>query len=111
MVYLSQEAIDAVFRFVLTLPSGSEIVFTFTQPPTTDPVTGRTRSRMAERAALVGEPWQTRITPEDLVSYLQNLGFSEITIPTPAEIDVLYIQNRKDGLHAAPRSSLARAIV
>ncbi|HEX2620843.1 MAG TPA: class I SAM-dependent methyltransferase, partial [Phototrophicaceae bacterium] len=114
MVYLTQDAIDAVFQFVLSLPPTSEIVFTFTQPRTS------TRSEqsqkqhypgLAELAAHYGEDWKTLITTDDLVNYLQGLGFTAITLPTQTEIDTGYIQNRQDGLQASLRMAIASAIV
>lgn len=111
MVYLSQEANDAVFRFILSLPRSSEIVFTFSPPASEDYTPSPGRASLADLAARGGEPWLTRIAPDDLVNYLLELGFSSVTLPTPEQIDAWYIGDRQDGLRASPRSTIASAIV
>jgi methyltransferase (TIGR00027 family) len=106
MVYLTRDAIDAVLRFVTTLPTGSEIVLTFTQPrPLLRP------SPLATIAATYGEPWKIYFTEEELHDYLTHLGFSSVVMPTPHEITAWYFQQRKDGLSASPRKNLLRASV
>ncbi len=106
MVYLSQDAIDEVLRFVVSLPRGSEIVLSFTQPPPQGMA-----SRLADRAAALGEPWKTRLTAGELVQYLRDMGFLAVTVPPPSELGAYYIGQRQDGLHLSPRSNLASAIV
>jgi len=99
MAYLSMEAIEAVFRFVASLPPTSEIVFTFA----TTTENGRKNSNStAARAAAHGEPWLTRIDPDTLVRKLQKLGFSKISFLTPADAAACYFRDRRDGL-PAPR--------
>ncbi len=110
MVYLSEEAIDGVLRLVVSLPRSSEIVFTFSQPAPADK-SAPGRPSLAERAAVKGEPWRTRITPDDLVRYLKAMGFSAVKLLTPAEIDEGYIGDRQDGLQAPQRTSMASAMV
>jgi methyltransferase (TIGR00027 family) len=106
MMYLTQEATDAVFRFVASLPRGSEIVLTFSSP-----ATDQHPNPLAERAGQLGEPWKTYFTPEALIAYLQNLGFTLITLPEPDEIAMRYIGARQDGLFASQRRNLARVMV
>ena len=99
MVYLSEEAIDGVLRLVISMPRSSEIVFTFSQPAPADK-SDPGQPSLAERAAVKGEPWRTRIAPDDLVRYLKIMGFSEVKLLTPAKIDEDYIGARRDGLRA-----------
>ena len=106
MIYLSQDAIDAVMKFAASRPHHSEIVFTFSQPHNEQDQSG-----FAESAAKVGEPWKAYITSDDLIEYLRRLGFTEITIPAPAEIEAWYIRNREDGLRTPQRSTIASAII
>ncbi len=110
MMYLTQEAIDAIFKFVVALPQCSEIVFTFAPPPTGE-AKDRVYAALIERAANVGEPWITLITPEELAQYLSTLGFAQVFIPTPTEISARYTANRTDGLRTSARSTLASAII
>jgi methyltransferase (TIGR00027 family) len=105
-VYLSMEAIDAIFRFVVTLPALSEIVFTFAQKK--QPETLRSS---AERAAEVGEPWKTFIRPEDMAWKLCKMGYSSFRILQPEEAEELYYSGREDGLPPPRRGGIGIAIV
>ena len=69
------------------------------------------RSPLAERAASHGEPWQYYITPEDLTQQLGALGFRQVSMPTPAEIDARYMRGRQDGLFVLDRLSIVSASV
>jgi methyltransferase (TIGR00027 family) len=109
MVYLTEAAADAVFKFVVSLPRGSEMVFTFAQPLKDHLTT--TGPTIAELAAQVGEPWKLFITPDDLRARLANFGYTEVIIPGAKELHEWYIGNRTDGLYASPRVSIARAVV
>src|SRR6185295_7352687 len=55
-MYLTEDAIDAVLRFVASLPRGSELVLTFAHPDPPDSPGGR----LAAAAAALGEPWLSR---------------------------------------------------
>ena len=110
MVYLSQAAVEDVFRFAVSLPPASEIVFTFSQPLPRSRA-NRVTPTLAERAASHGEPWKMFITPQALARHLLELGFSSVIVPTPDEINARYIGQRQDGLHASPRATLASAVI
>ena len=103
-VYLSKEAVDAVFQFVSTLPKGSELVFTFAQERLSMNYT-------AARAAEAGEPWVTYFRPEDLSRKLYELGFSAVHFLEPEEAWKTYYINRQDGLTSPSLASIASAIV
>jgi methyltransferase (TIGR00027 family) len=92
--YLSTEAIEAVFRFVSSLPKTSELIFTFASPPY-----GRS-PLLAAITAAHGEPMRTRFEPNDLAQRLHSLGFSSVTFLSASEADALYFRGRHDGLHA-----------
>jgi len=92
-VYLSMEAIDAVFNFVISLPPSSEMVFTFAQKRPIDAI-----HATAVRAAEVGEPWKTYIRPEELGWKLAKMGFSSLYVLPPEEARELYYTGREDGL-------------
>lgn len=111
MVYLTMDASDAVFRFVASLPSSSEIVFTFAGPERPRPDEEPGRPGLADLAAGVGEPWLTRIESEDLLEHLRTFPFSSVTLLSPAEIDERYIRGRTDGLRAPRESRIMSAIV
>lgn len=104
-MYLTEAAVDAVFRFVGALPAGSRMVLTFAQPED-----GGT-SNLADLAASVGEPWITRFTPEDLTAALRRAGFATVKILDAEEARERYFRNRADGLPAPRRASIAYAEV
>jgi methyltransferase (TIGR00027 family) len=102
-MYLTTEAIDAVFRFVAALPPSSELVFTFAS-------TEAGGGALAARAAAVGEPWQTRLDGEQLRTELPHLGFSAGSFLEPGEA-ARYFEGRRDGLAASRRTSIASVTV
>ena len=111
LVYLSAQAIDAVFRFVAALPPSSEMVFTFAQQAGAGSDDPRDRDSAATAAAAVGEPWLTRFEPALLVQELHRFGFSDVSLLTSADIERRYFRNRRDGLRAPRRMRLVRAAV
>lgn len=102
-VYLSTEAIEAVFRFVSSLPKTSELIFTFASPPYGRP------PLLAAIAAAHGEPMRTRFEPNDLAQRLYSLGFSSVTFLSASEADALYFRGRHDGLHARRKVGIVTA--
>jgi methyltransferase (TIGR00027 family) len=110
--YLTSDAIDETCRFVLSLPPSSEIVFSFVVPP--DVLSGPEAGLVAiaaQRAAAMGEPWLTRLYPDQFKSKLRALGFSAATHLTPAETRERYFKNRRDGLRERLGEQLMRAVV
>ena len=104
LIYLTREAVEAVFQLVAGFPVGSEIAFTFSAPDSAN-------SNLAQRVSLLGEPWQTHFDPDVLTDDLHALGFSAITFLTANEAERLYFQGRSDELHAPRRGGIAAAVV
>ena len=104
LVYLTRDAVDAIFELVAGFPQGSEIAFTFSTPD-------RARSEMADRVSSLGEPWQTHFNPDELVQHLAALGFQETSILKTDEAERALYQGRDDGLHAPRRGGIAAAVV
>jgi methyltransferase (TIGR00027 family) len=104
LVYLTREAVDAVFRLVAAFPTSSEIVFTFSTSESS-------LTDLAERASALGEPWQTHLEPQSLVDDLRALGFSEISFLSLKEAERHYFQGRSDGLLVPRRGGIAAAIL
>lgn len=100
-MYLTRPAVQAVFSFVGSLPSGSRMVFTFAQPEEGG------ASHLADLAASVGEPWITRFAPEDLTATLHNAGFTGVKVLAPEEARDRFFLGRADGLPAPRRASIA----
>jgi methyltransferase (TIGR00027 family) len=112
MQYLTTDAVDAVFRFVRSLPRSSEIVFSFIVPP--EAVSGLEADALAlaaERAATAGEPWLTRPDADELRRTLRTMGFSEVIHFNPEQARESYFAGRQDGLRERHGEQLMRAIV
>jgi methyltransferase (TIGR00027 family) len=103
-VYLTREAVDAVFQLVAAFPASSEIAFTFSPPESA-------LSGLADRASALGEPWRTHFEPELLERDLHALGFSAVSFLSLEEAAQTYFQGRSDGLHVPPRGGIGAAIV
>jgi O-methyltransferase involved in polyketide biosynthesis len=101
-VYLSEGAVDSIFRFVGSLPAGSEIAFTFTQPGGDD--------RLALRVAAIGEPMRSNFEPSDVEAKLRSAGFRQVSLLSVDEI-VALLGPRNDALSAPGRMSIGAAIV
>ena len=110
--YLSRDAIDATFRFVVSLAPRSEIVFSILLPH--EAVPGPEAERMADaarRAAEVGEPWLTRLMPEEVSAKLEAMGFSSVVALTPEQARDRYFSDRRDGLRERQGERLILATV
>ena len=102
LVYLSEEAVGSVFRFVGSLPQGSEIAFTFTQPGGDE--------RLALRVAALGEPMRSQFEPADVEARLRAAGFRDVLLLSVDETNAL-LGSRTDALSAPRRMSIGAAIV
>ena len=110
--YLTEAAIGSTLEFVLSLPAGSGIVFSFIVADTLlDLDRRRDSAAVAIRAASVGEPWITRFEPADLRRWLLEMGFAQVQLLTPEWADQLYFSRRRDGLEAPRETWLIRAVV
>ena len=110
--YLAAEAIDLIFRFVRSLPQGSEIVFELIVPDDLMPADeAGVFAAAASMAAERGEPWLTRLRPAELQSRLTALGFSQVTHLPPDAANERYFRERHDDLAAWSAAQMMRAIV
>jgi methyltransferase (TIGR00027 family) len=111
LVYLDEASIEAIFRFVVSLSRGTELIFTFS-PKNPDAANQfGDESKLAEKVAALGEPMRTHHDPSALRQQLLKYGFSEVSFLEPEESHRLYFENRSDDLPAPRHSSIARAIV
>jgi methyltransferase (TIGR00027 family) len=100
--YLTEAAFDQSLRFVLSAPAQSEIIFSFVAADAVlaaDDVT--LVNAFAAQFAAMGEPWLLRFVPEQLISQLAVMGFSQVFHLAPEEANRRYFQGRRDGLNAA----------
>jgi methyltransferase (TIGR00027 family) len=108
--YLSLPAIDATLRFVVAVPSPTTIVLSFMLPDIDLPSDEAAAARqVAYDAAIAGEPWLTRISPQDLAVRLTQLGFRKVIHLSPEEANALYFAGRRDGLRAPHVAQLMSA--
>ncbi len=111
-MYLKEEAVDEVFKSISEFPAGSEIVFTFTQPPESLPGDEISfHSSLAEAVAGVGEPFVSFFTIKAMEEKLRNSGFKEIGFLSPEEAEERYLQRRPLDLHLPKRSGIAYAVL
>jgi methyltransferase (TIGR00027 family) len=102
LIYLSREAVDAVFQLVAAFPAPSEIVFTYSTAESA-------HSELADRVRSLGEPWQTHFDPQTLTQDLHAFGFAAISFLSPEEAEQTYFRGRSDGLEAPRRGGIASA--
>ena len=110
--YLTPAALEATFRFVLSLPFSSEIVFSFILPQVE--ISGLEAEALliaSRRSAEVGEPWLARFRADELAMRLKSMGFSQVVHLTPEEAASRYFRDRQDGLRERRGEQLMRAIV
>jgi O-methyltransferase involved in polyketide biosynthesis len=74
--YLTEPAFDQTLRFVFSMPSPSEFVFSFVAtdavlPPDDVAVV----KAFGAQFAAIGEPWLSRFAPEELAAKLSAMGF------------------------------------
>jgi methyltransferase (TIGR00027 family) len=110
--YLSWGAIEALFRFAGSLPSQSEIVFSFSPPDEAleghDLTVALHASGLAES---MGEPWKTRMTASEISNLFANLGYGEVFHLTPELAQERYFAGRNDSLRAPHVEQLIAAIM
>lgn len=111
-VYLTEEAVEDVFRELGRFPAGSEVAFTFSQPREPESMIRKIRKRpsLATMAANAGEPWLTYYEPEKLRWMLLEAGFSDVYFLTPDDSRAKYFRGRPVDLPVPRRSSIASAI-
>ena len=108
--YLTLPAIDATLKVVAALPQPSTIVLSFMLPDDDLPPEEVAAARaVANEAARKGEPWPSRIAPQDLADRLNRLGFREVIYLSPAEASTRYFAGRRDGLRAPRVAQLMSA--
>ncbi len=105
LMYLTEEAVDAILQFAASMPRSGEIVFSFANQSDSQP------SVIERNAEALGEPWLTKFHPEELEQKLRKLGFSDIQFLTPQMIAERYLRDRQDGLVVPRRASIVSAKV
>lgn len=105
MMYLEPAAVDTVFRTIAAWPAPSEIIYSFAPPA------GPGEDRLARRAAGVGEPWRTRMEPDQLRDDLLETGFSHVAFLGIEEAEERYFPPGPGRLDPPRRVSIGIAEV
>lgn len=106
LIYLTKDTVDKIFRFLGTLPSKSEFVFTASQKKSDE-----YRAVTAERVAQAGEPWLTYFDEDELIAQLKSCGFRDAAFLTPDKAKSLYFENNYLKIPPPTTSGIVRAII
>ena len=110
--YLSEVALDLTLQFVLSMPATSEIVLTFVLPEDARPADEAALvAAFAVRSGEMGEPWVTQFLPEELLTKLRAMGFSNVFHLSPADAGLRYFRDRRDGLNTWVTEQMMKATV
>ena len=110
--YLTEEALDETLDMVRVMVPSSQIVFSFVLRDGDLPEDEAAWAREdAEFCAAKGEPWLTRLGPDQLRLKLLKIGFSKVSHLSSEEADQLYFRGRPDGLRMCTIEQMMRAIV
>ena len=106
-MYLAEEAVWSVLRYVMDRPAGSAVVFDYALPAASlNPLQRAARAAMASRVARVGEPWTAFFEPGTLDAGVRRLGAQTVVDLDGAAINARYFASRSDGLHVASSGHL-----
>jgi methyltransferase (TIGR00027 family) len=110
--YLDRGSVEALLRFAAMLKFQSEIVFSFVASD--DELSGDELDltvRFLARTEAMGEPWKTRLRPQELSKRLAQLGFRDVFHLTPKLAQERYFVGRQDALSAPQWEQLMAAVV
>jgi methyltransferase (TIGR00027 family) len=112
VVYLTRAAATETFKYVASLPRGSEIVFDCSVPDASLSEYEKVyRDKRAERMSSIGEPWITYFDPPALANDLRQLGFTSVSEFGSQAANERYFKDRADGLRVAGSGRLVKARV
>jgi len=112
IVYLTKAAVMETFKFVASLPPGSEIVFSCGIPTSSLSQNQQlARETLAKEMAAIGEPWLTYFDPSSLAGDLRQMGFKNVEDFGPEAANERYFKDRTDGLRVGGSGRLMKAHV
>jgi len=112
-MYLNRKTMMTTMKYIsLSTPSGSEIIFDYAIPPSSQNFLRRRVFRlMARRVAAVGEPWRSFFDPNSLIMDLKAIGFTQTVDIGPDEINARFFSDRTDKLMVGNFGHLMKAQV
>ena len=112
-MYLNRETMMATMNYISSsTPSGSEIIFDYTIPPSSQNFLRRFVFRLiARKVAAAGEPWRSFFDPNSLIGDLKAIGFTQAEDIGPDEINAKFFVNRTDKLMVGNFGHLMKAQV
>lgn len=111
-MYLTQDAVEAMFRRVATLAAGSTLATTFLRPLEDVEPEQRPQLRAAVRGARAsGTPFLSFFTPPQVLALARETGFREVRHVTAEELGERYFAGRTDGLRPSRGEELLVATV
>jgi methyltransferase (TIGR00027 family) len=105
--YLSFDVIMSTLAFVRTLPRGTSIIFDILSKPI-NPMEQAIHAQAVEMVAALGEPFVSMLDPFDLKEKILAMGFGEVEIWMPADLQQRYLPFRNDALQAVSPLICAR---
>ncbi|MBK7399757.1 MAG: class I SAM-dependent methyltransferase [Myxococcales bacterium] len=98
-MYLTEEAVVAMFRPLAGLAPGSTVVLTFAPPlELLEPEEWPARKATEAGARAGGTPWRSTFTPQQLTALVQTAGFRAVTHVSARALTERYFEGRADGL-------------
>jgi len=113
VIYLTRDEVFATLRSITDIaPAGSMVIFDYTNTDAFKPEKSSPQmQKFMEFGQKIGEPMITGFNPSVLVLDLEGLGFHLYENLSPADIEILYFQGRKDGFHSQEHGHIACAVV
>ena len=112
-MYLTHKTMMATMEDIFSsTPSGSEIVFDYVIPPSSQIFLRRVVFRLlSNRVGRAGEPWKSFFDPNSLVMDLKAIGFTQAEDIGPEQINALFFMDRADKLMVGNFGHLMKAQV
>jgi len=110
-MYLPRETMMETLKHVSShSPSGSEIVFDYVVPPSSQSFMRRLIFRLlSKKVRSFGEPWHAFYDPNSLINDLKNIGFTQVDDINPDEINSRFFKDRADKLMVGRFGHLMKA--
>ncbi len=110
-MYLNKKTVMSTMKYITSsTPTGSEIIFDYAVPPSSQNFIRRFGFRLlAHKMAVIGEPWQTFFDPQQLAMELKNIGFTQVEDLGPKDINDKFFNDRADKLKVGSFGHLMKA--